>query len=251
MVNKLLSQLVDGLFPFRCVLCDLPSHRSLPLCNPCQAELPYNRNPCPVCALPQPLVQDESQEKCGACLKRAPTYTHCLAPLLYADPVARFIQDLKYRQDMTMLPLLTELMATPVQQALATGSRPDYLLPMPLHWRRLWGRGYNQAERLAFSLSRHPALRPWALRVERRLCHRARATAPQQGLDRTQRHRNLLGAFAASPRVEGLHIAVIDDVVTTGASVEILAQALVDGGARRVDIWCCARTPPPRPGTVH
>lgn len=247
MVNKLKNLLLDGLFPLQCELCMLPSHSPIPLCDPCREELPHNLLSCLICALPMA----QGQLVCGACLMRVPTYTECKAPLLYEGAVMDFVQRLKYRQDMTMLPLLGGLMLPVLRQALLQGERPDYLLPMPLHWRRLVERGYNQSERLARYLAGHPELQPWKLQVDHELCRRSRATAPQQGLDRHARQRNLLGAFAAAPRVEGLHIAVVDDVMTTGASAEILAQALVDTGARRVDIWCCARTAQPQQTTVQ
>lgn len=246
MVNKLASLVLDGLFPFQCELCQLPCGRALPLCDACEKLLPHNQSPCPLCALPL----HGGQLICGLCLQRAPTYRRCRAPLLYKDEVSGFVQRLKYQRDMSMVPLLGTQMIPLILQSLSQGPRPDYLLPMPLHWRRLWARGYNQSERLAHYLARHPTLKSWKLRVDRRLCHRNRETAPQQGLDRADRQRNLLGAFTASPRVEGMYIAVVDDVMTTGASAEFLAQALVDTGARRVDIWCCARTQRPEPARV-
>lgn len=247
MVNKLKDLVLDGLFPFQCELCRLPSGRELGLCVSCQSELPHNLAPCSLCALPLP----GGQLTCGPCLKRAPTYHHCTAPLLYEAEIIGFVQRLKYLRDMSMVPLLGSQMIPPILRNLARGPRPDYLLPMPLHWRRLWARGYNQSERLAHFLARHPELDSWKLQVDRRLCRRNRATAPQKGLDRASRQRNLLGAFTASARVQNLHIAVVDDVMTTGASAEFLAQALVDMGAHRVDIWCCARTPGPEPTSVQ
>ena len=108
---------------------------------------------------------------------------------------------------------------------------------MPLHWFRHWRRGFNQARELASVLSRHTGV------PSVNVASRIRATPPQRGLDARERRRNLTNAFCVSRNLEGASVAIVDDVLTTGASADALARALKAAGASRVSIWCCARTP--------
>ena len=120
----------------------------------------------------------------------------------------------------------------------------DLLLPVPIHWRRLLGRGFNQATLLAMALQdRDPNLQPLPL-PSRVLC-RTRAAPAQSTLTAHQRAHNLRGAFALRASVKGQRIAVIDDVMTTGATAEAIARLLKSAGAADVQLWCLARTPPP------
>jgi ComF family protein len=156
-----------------------------------------------------------------------------------------FIKRLKFSGDLSLLPVLTELMADAVARRLEQRRAPDALVPMPLHWLRRWRRGFNQAELLARSLSRHPRLRGACLSVDGGLCRRRRATRPQHGLDAKSRRRNLHNAIECRSSVDGLSLAIIDDVMTTGASADALARVLLKAGAANVEVWCCARTPTP------
>ena len=218
-------------------------------------------------ALPAP----SGEIPCGACQQDPPPLARTIAPRYFAHPVDRMVRALKYARDTRALPVLTELTAAPIASSLAAvipaqagiqpkpsaaalagesgqspaPAIPDALLPMPLHWRRRWQRGFNQAELLATALAAHSALAALALPVEPRLARRIRHTPAQSALDLRQRQANLAGCFRCPPSVAGLHLAIIDDVMTTGASARLLARALLDSGARRVDLWCCARTPEP------
>jgi ComF family protein len=147
----------------------------------------------------------------------------------------------KYQGDFASLGLLAYLLRRAV-----TAHRepaPDLLLPMPLHWWRRRRRGFNQAQELARMLTRHPALADLALAPG--LARRTRATASQRQLDARERQRNLRGAFRVEPAVAGKTVAIVDDVLTTGASADALARALKAAGAATVSVWCCARTPEP------
>jgi ComF family protein len=114
----------------------------------------------------------------------------------------------------------------------------NLLMPVPLHWRRRWSRGFNQAEIIGDELSR--ALK---LPLQTRWLSRVRATTPQQSLSAAERRRNLRAAFALRAPLTGLHIALIDDVVTTGATVGEISRLLLAAGAASVQVWCLARTP--------
>ena len=156
-----------------------------------------------------------------------------------------FISALKYNGDLSYLPILAQLMSAAVAERLARGPMPDFLVPMPMHWWRRWRRGFNQAELMARCLCQHRGLQAWPLRVDSSLCCRRRATRSQLGLDAAARLRNLHDVLYCPHRVDGLNLAIVDDVMTTGASANAMASALLTAGARRVEVWCCARTPEP------
>lgn len=221
-----------------CLLCD-ERCQSEPLCSACEADLPWLDGRCRVCAVPLPtrgLV-------CGECLKRPPAFDHVEVPWRFAFPVDALISRFKHQAHWPYGRLLGERLAHHLQHAYADGlPRPDALLPVPLARRRLRQRGFNQAQMLAQWLSR--AL---AITLETRTLERLIDTPPQQQLDAATRRRNLRQAFALSGEaaVSGRHLALVDDVLTTGATAEALASLLKRAGAARVDVYCLARTPKP------
>ena len=237
---SIFTSLLEAIAPFRCRLCSLPAGRSLPLCLPCQQAIAWNRNCCNRCALPL-----ASGEECGACLKHPPTISHALAPRFYGEPVDELISALKYRRDTSLTPVLAELMAPAIADWLRGQSSPDALVPMPMHWQRQVRRGFNQAELIIRCLVQHPALQDCKLQPAFRLVRRDRGGLPQQGLSRRARLANLDGVFRCTSDVAGKYLVIVDDVLTTGATVEALARVLLSAGALRVDTWCCARTPQP------
>jgi ComF family protein len=158
-----------------------------------------------------------------------------VAPFLYGPPLDRWLPRFKFHHDLAAGRLLSQLML----EACAAAPRPDALVPVPLHRSRLRSRGYDQALELA-----RPLARALALPLRTNLLARARATSAQSSLHALQRHRNLRGAFAAAPgRQPPAHVALIDDVMTTGATLHAAAHALRAAGVARVDAWVCARTP--------
>lgn len=193
--------------------------------------LPWNRTACLRCALPLPTAAPA----CGDCLQRAPLLREVHAALVYRFPVDRLLPRLKFRADLACGRLLSQLML----DAVASLPRPEALIPLPLHRARLRSRGYDQALELARPLSR-------ALRIPMfdGVLSRSRVTAPQSLLDADARRRNLRGAFAvrSGTHLPG-HVALIDDVMTTGATLEAAAKVLRRAGAMRIDAWVCARTP--------
>lgn len=238
MVNyagRIASALLDGLLPQHCVLCDLPSGQPLPLCAPCRSEFPANASSCSRCALPLP-----APGTCGQCLRSPPAFRRVHAPWLYGEYMAHLVTRWKFHRDDYLTPLLADLWL-----AGAAGATPvDLVVPVPLHWWREWRRGYNQAELLAGAvLRRSPALSRRGL--DRRLLRRNRPTAPQSGMDARARRRNLRGAFTVARPCDSLRIALVDDVLTTGATAAAASRALLEAGAESVDLWCLARTPAP------
>lgn len=222
-----------------CLLCDEISELSYPLCVPCESEMPWLGEQCDICALPMV----DTQSRCAACLQRPPSFSQVIAPWRYAFPIDSLITRFKHHAKWPMGRLMGELFIQHLQHRFDEGlPRPEALLPVPLAPKRLRERGYNQAAMLARWIGK-----PLAVPVDERSLLRIKETPPQQGLDARQRKRNLNGAFTVRDpaRLQGKHLALVDDVLTTGATAERLATLLVDSGARRVDIYCLARTPKP------
>ncbi len=222
---------IDQIFRpgFPCLLCGADTRSPSGLCPPCQADLPRTAHPCPRCgeALPAP-----TDLPCGRCLRRPPPFDTLVAALAWETPVPGFVGALKFRERLPAARLLGHLLA----EAVSDRTRPDCLLPVPLHAARLRQRGFNQAVEIARFAARRldlPLL-PAALR-------RIRPTPPQQGLDAKARRRNLRGAFELAAPLPGSHVAIVDDVVTTGSTVGEIARLLRRTGAERVVVWAAAR----------
>jgi len=223
----------DRLFHSRCLLCGLIVHAKAAdcICVACAAELPRIAEYCLRCALPLP-----TRGLCGRCQIQPPPYSRCISPLVYGAPISRLIAHFKYSGKLAYGRLLSgELLR---RLRLEASLDADLLMPVPLHWRRRWARGFNQAEIIGDELSR--ALH---LPLQTRWLTRVRPTPPQQSLSANERRKNLRSAFVLRASVLGLRIALIDDVVTTGATVSEISQLLLNAGARSVQAWCLARTP--------
>ncbi|WP_024891982.1 ComF family protein [Luteimonas huabeiensis] len=240
-VNSIRPRAVDGwparlarsLWRARCPLCREPAAGD-GLCAPCARALPWLGPACPRCAAPL-APGDGTGPACGACLRRPPPFGLALAAFRYGFPLDRLLPRFKFHRDLACGRLLAQWMLPACAQA----PRPDALVPLPLHPARLRERGYDQALELARPLARGLAL---PLRAD--LLRRVRATAPQSRLDAPARRRNVRGAFrAAGTGAMPRHVALVDDVMTTGATLAEAARALRRAGADRVDAWVCARVP--------
>ena len=244
MVNSLGAAMLEGLFPNYCVLCGLRSLRPMPLCGSCEAELQANSHCCSRCAIPLSPVRSGSKGEpappglCGRCLQAPPPFQRVVAPWLYCESLAHIIHRWKFSGETRLTPLLAQLW---LRQS-AAPDPVDILLPVPLHWRRLWWRGFNQAELLARQLrSLAPDIR--AARLDCLSVRRRRAGTAQARAGAAQRVANMRGAFTAHGRYANLRIAIVDDVLTTGATAAALARVLRVAGAGHVEVWCLARTP--------
>ncbi|BBP02055.1 ComF family protein [Sulfuriferula nivalis] len=218
----------QSLFPQNCYLCGALAGL-YPVCADCRADLTlHSTAACPICAYPT-----AQGEICGQCLRRPPAYQRTLAGYRYEFPTNKLIHGLKYQHQFA---LVDTLIAPLLESAQATPS-PDALLAMPLHPQRLRERGYNQAQLLAAALSRQLHIPLLTLAAER-----SRNTRPQTGLPLTERHANIKNAFTTdAQQVTGKHIAIIDDVMTSGSTLNSLAHSLKSAGASEVSCWVVTR----------
>jgi len=214
--------------PQQCVLCTSPGLAQA-LCSECYSYLPWLDDVrCPQCALPT----DEGR-LCGACLADRPRYDRVSAAFAYAWPLAPLIQRYKYGGNLALAPLFAHALT----RNLASGA--DLIIPMPLAPARLRGRGFNQALEIARVVSR---LTRVALATD--ACRRVRDNTPQASLPWNERAKNVRGAFVCDADLSGLSVAVIDDVMTTGATLNELARNLRQAGAIEIQGWMVARALP-------
>jgi ComF family protein len=189
---------------------------------------------CQRCSLPLP--DGARNVLCAACLRNPPALDGCFALFGYQPPIDQWIHSLKFGRDLATARLLGELLlAELVAGGLPMAGAPA-LLPVPLHTRRLRRRGYNQSLEIARPLIRN------GLDLSGCRCQRSRHTSAQSSLPARHRHRNIRGAFSVRGRLEDPHILLIDDVMTTGATLNELARTLKAAGAARVDACVIART---------
>lgn len=236
MVYRWLKNIQEILYPPACALCGAPVCAAHALCPPCERDLPRNKSACPRCAAP---VGADRNAPCGECQRRPPPYSHVHAPFRYEHPLDFLIQDLKFNGRLACAPLLGTLLAETL--AGRDAPLPERIIPVPLHRTRLWRRGFNQSLEIARTVSAR-----LGVPLDTTSCTRVAATAPQSGLPAAERRRNVRGAFAVRKKpLPWRHVAVLDDVVTTGHTAAELARALKQAGAETVEVWACARAAPP------
>jgi ComF family protein len=220
------------LFAQRCLLCGAASDRDF--CPPCHASLPHlPSHHCVVCALPL-----ATGGVCGACIANPPAFDRTIAAASYAFPIDALLHSLKYEAKLALAPVLADFLTARI----STAELPDFILPMPLHPAKLRERGFNQALEIARRVSKTTGveLLPLASR-------RIKDTRSQTGLAWKEREKNIRGAFKCEADLSGRRVGIVDDVMTTGATLNELAKALRKGGACRVSAWVVARTLPGRP----
>ena len=217
--------------PPRCLLCGSGSRTQSDLCSDCAAEMPRNICCCPSCAMPMAQIG----VPCGNCQRQQPPWQTAWAPFRYAWPLNLLEARFKFSASLASGRVLADLWsAAPRPEIL-----PDCIVPVPLHRARLRQRGYNQALELA-----RPLARALGIPVRTGVLVRTASTNQQTQLDAVGRRRNVRGAFALDDGV-GLpaHVAVLDDVMTTGATLAECARTLKRAGVERVDVWALARAP--------
>ena len=213
------------------------------LCAGCRGDLPRNGPCCSLCALPLPACSaDAEQLCCGRCLLRPPLWDGVVAALPYRYPADRIVCRFKFDRDLCSGAVLAQEMLAAIRCRGA--ALPEAIVPVPLHRSRYFARTFNQAELLAQAVGRS-----LDLPVHTRLLLRRRRTRAQSGLDAAARRKNVRGAFAVQARTRrpalARHLALVDDVLTTGVTLAECVRTLKRSGADRITVWVAARAPAP------
>lgn len=230
--------LKNNLFGFskQCVLCLGPTVNTYLLCPECEMDLPTNPSHCVLCATPLPgTAANQEILICGKCQKNQPYYTTSLIPHLYASPLKELIGQLKFHGNLSYSPLLAQSFVRSLSKR--KHDLPECIIPVPLHKQRLQQRGFNQALELARIIAKQ-----LQIPLDYTLCQRNKVTPFQSGLSAEQRKQNLRNAFNLSKAHHYKHVAIFDDVVTTGTTVNELAKQLKQSGVEIIEVWAIART---------
>jgi ComF family protein len=221
-----------------CLLCASQDGGKLGLCTACLHDLPWHTAPhCPQCSL----LSDGLL--CGSCLNTTLSFDATQALFTYNYPLDRLLQHYKYQESLPLANTFAALWLDKKSSNISDyqNKKPaiDLIIPMPMHKERLKQRGFNQALEIARLISKH-----MQIKLDFTSCLRTRLTPPQASLPLEERMKNIRGVFQCNKNMQGLHIALVDDVMTTGASLNELAKTLKQAGAAHVECWVIARTLP-------
>lgn len=222
-----------SLFDGVCLLCDDHCGEQIALCKPCQNDLPRIQTSCRKCGVS---INHSDDLVCGECQK-APLnvdYTVCL--FHYEAPVDYLIGALKFKQQLACAAVFSHLLIEKLtgQTDLSTG--PEVIIPVPLFNKRLVKRGFNQSLEIARPLAHH-----FNIPIDNQLVRRHKATLAQSTLNRQQRKKNIKGCFTLTHKPPYNHVVLVDDVITTGATVNEIATVLKQAGVAQVGVWSVAR----------
>lgn len=237
------SNWLHCIFPNTCVLCGstdklLCAHtfknNHLDLCAACYQILPMPQHSCSCCATPLPAT---TQPFCGSCLKTPPPFTKVITPYLYQTPMDYLITKLKFHNQLVYAKILGLLLAEHLQQHYRDRDKPQIIIPIPLHKSRLRERGFNQSLEIA-----KPIAKIFRIPINKYECIRHKNTEPQSLLRSKERKENIHNAFSIKSSFIGRyeHVAMIDDVITTGDTVREFCHQLQRAGVQKIDVWACA-----------
>jgi ComF family protein len=235
MVYNWLKTIQSKLYPQNCLLCGAAADFETCFCQTCYDSLPFNRHACPYCALPLPPTLPRDT-RCGACINKQLPFDSCITALRYEPPFNRLISRLKFHQQLHLAEPLAKLL---IERLDDQPERPELILPIPLHQRRLRERGFNQAHELGRVVARH-----YRIPLDSRLVKRTRETKAQSDLGEKERRRNLRNAFRVYGSLNGARVAILDDVITTGSTITEMSKTLRRSGAAVITVWALARTVP-------
>lgn len=223
--------MLDLLLKQSCILCTGHHGGTIGICQACLEHMPWHCAPqCPQCA------QVSNGLICGACLNTTPNFDTTHALFTYDYPLDRLLQHYKYRESLHLAKLFAQLW---LNKYSATTTAINLIVPMPMHSMRLKQRGFNQALEIARIISKATTIK-----LDYSVCQRIKLTPPQASLPLKQRMKNIRGVFKCDRNLQGLNIALVDDVMTSGASLNELAKTLKQAGAAHVECWVIARTLP-------
>jgi ComF family protein len=214
-----------------CILCGQLADLPVELCSPCKKQLIGDSVRCNRCGI----ELSYGETSCGRCLSRPPIFDRCESVLGYTLEASHLIRQLKYNQKTSVAHVMAYLLAEHLEHHREV--LPEVIIPMPIHRNRLYRRGFNQTMEIAKYLG---ALLD--IPVDYKSCQRTRHTESQTGLSNRGRRENVRGAFRMLREVPYQHVAILDDVLTTGASAEELTRVLKSAGVAHVEVWCCVRT---------
>lgn len=232
MVYNWINIIQDCLLPPTCILCGNPGYNSRDICHSCYTQLPRNNLCCYRCGeiLESPVT---APVLCGKCLSRHPAFDETYAPFIHQGAIKHLIGNLKFGATYKNARLLGMLLADHLNQ---TAERPDLILPVPLHLSRYRQRGFNQAIEIGRTVAKE-----LKIPLDLSSCKRHRDTPHQTQLSAKKRRKNMKNAFSVIKPIHARHIAILDDVMTTGSTAHELAYVLKKAGVSRVDVWVCAR----------
>lgn len=233
-----INSAINKLLPHTCILCNKLTQQTIDLCQACENELPRIELACLRCGVPiaTPTICVD-KKLCGQCIQHPPPYNTTFALYHYEEPIDKLITGIKFSGKLVYAKVLGELFAKNILLSLTEDNKPDYLIPMPLHQKRLCERGFNQALELA-----RPIAKYLQIPIDFQSCIRSRNTIAQTLIPAETRYNNIKNAFSISKKFFARHVAILDDVVTTGNTVTELSKVLKQQGIENISIWCCART---------
>jgi ComF family protein len=212
-------------------LCELTCNQDAFICSACQPHLPHYTTGCTSCGASLPTQADSNL--CGICIATPPAYDQLYALYNYAEPISSFIHQLKFQNNLRIARWFSHEWISKFNNQIIL---PDIIFPVPLHHTRLSERGFNQAIEIA-----KPLAQDFNIPIDIKTCIRIKNTNAQSALNLKKRNNNVKNAFALSKTITANHVALFDDVVTTGNTVSEIAQLLRKVGVRQIDVWCVAR----------
>jgi ComF family protein len=250
---ELAQKIFSNLFPSRCILCRQTVNRAMvdefginkpglnhhvELCADCYERQPFNSNCCVRCALPL-AIDNAENTLCGRCITSLPDFDYAYSLFRYEDDIIGLVHQLKFSEKITYARSIGELLLSKVNtEPMLKIDLPDCLLPVPLHVSRLRQRGFNQSIEIARIISKK-----LKIPMELNSVIRQRSTESQTGLNAKQRKKNIKGAFSVTGKINYRHVLIIDDVMTTGSTVNELASLLKKNKVERVGVLSIARAP--------
>jgi len=231
--------LVKIILPYQCVLCLEISDQRRDLCRQCQKELPTPLNTCQQCGVAFSTSNSLIHRRCGQCISHSPNFDHAIVGFDYQTPIDGWLRQFKFHKKGLYARILAEIFLEKLVRVFETDpeNRPQALVAMPLHWRRLAQRGFNQAYVIAKYLSRQlgvPIIKTSSVT-------RIKYTKAQSSLNLDSRKRNVQKAFSVQKLTQIEHVAIVDDIITTGNTVNELSKQLKIAGVHRISVWAIAR----------
>lgn len=231
MLTPITKTLKPLFLPYRCILCDSTCVK-WDLCEYCVPFLPTLSSPCQLCATPLP----NGQTLCGKCSMSPPPFDRLFVPMAYDFPLQSLIQKMKFSPSYIHTKILGQITSQFLKQHYEQQAKPRVIIPIPLHSKRLAKRGFNQA----LEISR-PISRSLNIKIDYTSFIRSKATKSQAELKYDERSSNIRDAFTGPVNYKKNFVAVVDDVITTGATVNEFCKTLKRSGVEKIHVWCIAK----------